>query len=253
MTARDLLVSEIFGPTLQGEGQTLGKPCVFIRLGGCNLHCSWCDTPYTWLFTSRQLPFHDKVDKPFDPQTQLRRMTYAQVYAQVSDLWGSIPDRIVISGGEPMLQQDAIAAMLDEWFKIGIPVHTIEIEIETAGTRPPSDLLRTWGNIQYNVSPKLEHSGNPLGLRDVPDAIHALKDAGATFKFVCRDRSDLTDVHMWQNKYEVANQDIWIMPEGTTVEDTMRHLKAIVDEVIAMEWNMTPRFHTLIWGDERGR
>ena len=44
----ELLISEIFGPTIQGEGKSIGQTASFIRLGGCNLHCVWCDTPYTW-------------------------------------------------------------------------------------------------------------------------------------------------------------------------------------------------------------
>jgi len=41
-------INEIFGPTFQGEGQTIGKLSEFVRVSGCNLTCSWCDTPYTW-------------------------------------------------------------------------------------------------------------------------------------------------------------------------------------------------------------
>ena len=43
-----LTVSEIFGPTFQGEGPFTGRAAVFLRLGRCNLDCKWCDTPYTW-------------------------------------------------------------------------------------------------------------------------------------------------------------------------------------------------------------
>lgn len=46
MSVRDLLVSEVFGPTVQGEGKHCGRIAAFVRLGGCNLHCRWCDTPY---------------------------------------------------------------------------------------------------------------------------------------------------------------------------------------------------------------
>jgi 7-carboxy-7-deazaguanine synthase len=66
-----LLVSEIFH-SLQGEGASLGRPCAFLRLGGCNLACSWCDTPYTWDWTGRN-------GRKYDPQQELRRMTPEEV------------------------------------------------------------------------------------------------------------------------------------------------------------------------------
>ena len=58
-------VNEIFGPTIQGEGSTVGKPCFFLRVAGCNLHCGWCDTYYTWNYEgttfSNEHEFGEKV------------------------------------------------------------------------------------------------------------------------------------------------------------------------------------------------
>ncbi len=47
-SAGQLLISEVFGPTLQGEGPSAGQAAAFVRLGACNLSCAWCDTAYTW-------------------------------------------------------------------------------------------------------------------------------------------------------------------------------------------------------------
>jgi 7-carboxy-7-deazaguanine synthase len=47
-TKPPLVVSEVFGPTIQGEGPHAGQRAAFVRLGGCNLTCTWCDTAYTW-------------------------------------------------------------------------------------------------------------------------------------------------------------------------------------------------------------
>src|SRR5438046_5626962 len=70
---RTLVVSEIFGPTFQGEGPSLGRRCVFLRLGACNLHCRWCDTPYTWDWTGRN-------GIEYDPRQELRRIGAGPVW-----------------------------------------------------------------------------------------------------------------------------------------------------------------------------
>ena len=59
-----LRVSELFY-SIQGEGPTLGKPSVFIRLAGCNLECVWCDTKYSWLFSQNRL---EKIKKRIPEQ-----------------------------------------------------------------------------------------------------------------------------------------------------------------------------------------
>jgi len=58
-----LKVNEIFGPTIQGEGKSSGMPCAFLRLSLCNLHCIWCDTPYTWNWKGTPFSHPEKFDQ----------------------------------------------------------------------------------------------------------------------------------------------------------------------------------------------
>src|ERR1700730_7162757 len=85
-----LVVSEVFGPTIQGEGPSLGRRAGFIRLGGCDLTCSWCDAAYTWN-ASR-----------YDLRAELTRMP---VTAMVERALVGDPEIVVITGGEPLLHQ----------------------------------------------------------------------------------------------------------------------------------------------------
>src|SRR5437016_1796340 len=124
MRTRSLVVSEIFGPTFQGEGPSLGRRCVFLRLGGCNLHCRWCDTPYTWDWTGRN-------GVAYEPRKELQPMDPMAVWESLRSLGA---ETLVISGGEPMLQQASLLPLLDrtvnaEWW----------VEIETAGTIAPDE------------------------------------------------------------------------------------------------------------------
>src|SRR3954451_18718764 len=94
-----LVVSEVFGPTFQGEGRSLGRRCGFVRLGRCNLACTWCDTKYTWDWSQ------------YDPSVELRRRTVDEV---VADLAAMDVPMVVITGGEPLLQQRAMAALVQQ-------------------------------------------------------------------------------------------------------------------------------------------
>src|SRR5687768_9454687 len=93
----ELVVSEVFGPTWQGEGPSLGRRAGFVRLGRCNLACSWCDTPYTWDWDR------------FDPAVELTRMSVDAIADRIASM--EVP-LVVITGGEPLLQQSHLAPLL---------------------------------------------------------------------------------------------------------------------------------------------
>jgi 7-carboxy-7-deazaguanine synthase len=253
----DLLVSEIFGPTFQGEGRSVGRTCVFVRLGGCNLACSWCDTPYTWAFDKRHAEMHHS-GKQYDPKAELTRMSPFSVAREVESLAISKFDLVVISGGEPMLQQEGIRALVKE-------LQTHDFEIETAGTRIVTEHLLDLNIpgveplIRYNVSPKLAHSGNPLGKRLVWTALDSLSRQPSIFKFVVDPKTweqDFAEVHEIMDGLKFVQfpeRRVWIMPVGTTAEEQLDNMSFLADKVLAEGWNFTPRLHTLIWGMERGR
>ncbi|HEX9030570.1 MAG TPA: 7-carboxy-7-deazaguanine synthase QueE [Streptosporangiaceae bacterium] len=235
MAADSLVVSEIFGPTFQGEGPSTGRRCVFLRLAGCTLACSWCDTPYTWDWKGTN-------GVAFSPSREMREMTADEIWAELR-LRGS--GFLVVSGGEPMLQQARLVPLLrraaaDGW----------RIEMETAGVRSPdagiADLVT-----QFNVSPKLSSSGNPLRRRINPVALRSLRSTRrAIWKFVAADSADLREVADVVASYDLA--PVYIMPLGRTGDDVISIARALAPEVLDRGWNLTLRTHVILYGDMRG-
>jgi 7-carboxy-7-deazaguanine synthase len=227
----ELAVSEVFGPTLQGEGPTAGRRAGFVRLARCNLDCSWCDTPYTWDWTR------------FDPANEVNRRSVDDVVAQLD---GMDVDRIVVTGGEPLLQQRALEPLL-----VALGTRGWAVEIETNGTIEPSAATTTMVT-QFNVSPKLANSGVALGRRIDPAALRALVDTGkAIFKFVVTGPADLDEVAALVEQHRLA--PVWLMPEGTTAGAIVEGARALAPHAVARGWHLGTRLHVVLWGDERGR
>ncbi|MCE4942270.1 MULTISPECIES: 7-carboxy-7-deazaguanine synthase QueE [Streptomyces] len=222
---------------MQGEGPSAGQRCAFVRLGGCNLSCRWCDTPYTWDWTGV-----GDSGVAYDPKRELRPMPWTDVLRAL--LAYEVP-LIVVSGGEPLSQQRRLLPLLGALTEAGR-----KVEIETNGTVVPQDDLVALG-VRFNVSPKLSHSGDPQARRIVPDALRAFAAVpGTAFKFVCRTTSDLDEVAQLVDRY--GTRPVWIMPEGQVPAEVGQHLSALGDDVVARGWNLTTRLHVAVWGDRRG-
>lgn len=234
---QDLVVNEVFGPTVQGEGRSLGRRCAFLRLGGCNLSCSWCDTPYTWDWTGAA-----EGGVAHDPRKELHRRPVDDV---VAELLAFDTDLIVISGGEPLGQQERLIPLV-----AALTGRGKEIEIETNGTHAAHPELVAAG-VRFNVSPKLSHSGDPRHRRIVPDALTSLSALpGSTFKFVCQNTRDLDEVAELVAAFDLSS--VWIMPIGRSADDVTKHMSELADAVVERGWNLTTRLHTLVWDDKRG-
>lgn len=230
-----LTVSETFGPTFQGEGPSLGRRCSFLRLGGCNLSCTWCDTPYTWDWTGRN-------GTAFDPRVELRRLSVRQVWSDLEDRGAQM---LVVSGGEPLLQQKSLVPLLELCKSSGW-----RIEVETAGTIIPASILVKLVD-QFNVSPKLANSGNSLIHRYRCEAIDALATTGkAIWKFVVVQAADFEEVAELVDRHRL--EPVYIMPEGESAEVIVSRSRALADVILARGWNLTTRLHVLLHGNQRG-
>lgn len=200
-------VSEIFGPTVQGEGRSAGMPCAFLRLALCNLHCIWCDTPHTWNWVGTTFAHPQKFVK----KDEVHEMSEDEIIARLDAIGEKA---LVISGGEPLLQHRQLTSLVRRLKEKGYWV-----EVETNGTVFPNqeliDLLD-----QINCSPKLSNSGDTQDLRERPDVLHSLSACSkVNFKFVIVDPQDMEEVLELVRKYQF--KEVRLMPEARTKEELL--------------------------------
>jgi organic radical activating enzyme len=160
---------EIFA-SIQGEGVSMGLPSTFVRLAICNLRCRWCDTAYTWDWARFERAASTLVLAADDVAEAVRALP---------------PRNVVVTGGEPLLQRRQLVPLI-----AALRAEGYRFEVETNGTVGPGPLA---GLIdQFNVSPKLAHSGNEGLRRIAPAALRELAATGrAWFKFVVAEPADL--------------------------------------------------------------
>lgn len=227
---RRLLVSEIFD-SLQGEGASAGKPCRFLRLALCNLHCHFCDTKYTWDFAR-----HDYE----------REVHEHQVDDLASELAGAPGRHLVVTGGEPLLQQRALVRLFSR-----LP-HDLYLEIETNGTRVPLSSLCERVD-QWNVSPKLASAGDTEALRIRPEALQALRDTGRAYlKLVVKTPSDLEEAEALRERFGFGKERTLLMPEAANREELGRLSPQVASWSQALGVRFSSRLHLLLWDGRRG-
>lgn len=215
---------EIFH-SIQGEGVSQGTPCIFLRLAGCNLSCSWCDTAYSWNGTV--------------PGVRLTPEAAAELALHYPCR------RLVLTGGEPLLQQKALPALLRL-----LPDHAVEME--TNGTiMPDAALLERI--IQFNVSPKLPHSGNDASKTWKPDILRRLAGTEkAWFKFVVACEDDIKDVLRRASGAGIPAERVLIMPLASTREELDAIRAQTVEWCLRYGLRFSDRLHIAIWGGKKG-
>ncbi|MET4133494.1 7-carboxy-7-deazaguanine synthase [Porphyrobacter sp. MBR-155] len=230
---------EIFA-SLQGEGPSAGTPVAFVRLSRCNLACVWCDTAYTWHFEGDNRPHRDGI--AFERKANQVTLSPAETAERIAALGQR---RLVITGGEPLLQAGGLAEMLEH-------LPDISVEIETNGTVAPPPRLDIRVD-QYNVSPKLAHSGNPAGLALIPERLDAFAaDPRAFFKFVIAAPEDVAEVLELQRRYRFKPGQVFLMAEGTD-SFTQRERQAwLAPLCLEHGLRMSDRLHIHLYGDTRG-
>lgn len=227
MSDTKLRIAEIF-TSLQGEGSLVGTPSTFIRVSGCNLRCSWCDTPYA----------------SHTPEGPVMEVT--EIAEQVLSVNAA---HVVITGGEPM-----IFGAVPELCRI-LRVAGRHITIETAGTSYydlPCDLM--------SISPKLANS-TPKGeqktkhedvRRNLEPLAQLTRRYACQFKFVVQCAADLVEIDALLRELPAHDHAIYLMAEGTDAELIRQRQRELVRPCIERGWRLTPRMHIDLFGNSRG-
>lgn len=239
---------EIFH-TIQGEGVSAGAPAVFIRTSRCNLHCVWCDTDHTWNFEGTPWP-HEKDALPGYTKHRKADVTFEIEPADTARriLAFGCP-RVVITGGEPLLQENELLAMTR---LIRDQQPDVFFEVETNATRLPSPAFADAID-QFNVSPKLSNAGMPESLRLNTEALAFFAAAGkAWFKFVVSSPADLAEIQTLAARFAIPRSRILLMPEGRNAAELDKSAPWLAEICRDLGFRFCDRLHIRLWGDKRG-
>lgn len=230
-----MLISEIFY-SVQGEGELVGVPSVFVRTSGCNLRCRWCDTPYA----------------SWNPEG-----TEMSIDAIVAEVEKHPAAHVVLTGGEPMLARGIhdLAARLRASGK--------HITIETAGTIAPGGIACDLASI----SPKLANSTPPAGSiepawierhersRLRPDILREwLGNYSFQLKFVVSSESNLAEIESLLDSIQlpIPPSKVLLMPEGIDPSTLDSRRGMLVDLCLRKGYRFCDRLHIRLFGNTRG-
>ncbi len=244
MTAsRTITVSECFGATIQGEGLLIGKPTVFVRTGGCDYRCSWCDSLYA------VLPEYKSEWYP---------MTTEQVFDEVQRLSGNTPILVTLSGGNPAMQP------LGDLIELGHR-HGYTFSLETQGS-----IAQPWfAQLDYlTLSPKAPSSKQITRWERLDKCIASATSQQGDhrvqihLKVVIFDEEDYGYARDVATRYptlplylQAGNHTPPHLAQEIDIPGILQRMEWLVERTIADHWyNVTIllQLHTLIWGNKRG-
>ena len=289
--------SEMFW-SFQGEAELAGTPTVWLRFFGCNLECNgfgqeqptepdtwelpykdydliavdrvedlpvWdkgCDSSYTWSMKYKHLATDTTIEGACDKlESLLPHGKFTHPISKQNNM-------LAFTGGEPMLQQRQMKAIVNE-FLIRGNVPKI-ITVETNGTKKLNKDLQDFINVyladmgirwHWAISPKLWHTSGEVKAVDVDNFMSYIEGTKSTgiIKFVCNGSKDswrevdhfADHIEMWARHAEMKKPDIWIMPAGATKEE-QENVAAICNVAMEKGYKVATRNHCYVYGNQIG-
>ncbi len=233
MTQETIRISEIFGPTIQGEGALIGQPTVFVRTGGCDYRCTWCDTPHA-------------VDSEF--RHEWKPMSAVDIMAQVETLSGGKPLMVSLSGGNPAIQP------LGELIRLGHE-KGYKFALETQGS-----VAQEWFNDLdlLTLSPKPPSSAMKTDWKKFDECLKNVgKHTEIALKIVVFDQDD----YDYARTRRYPHLPLYLQPGNHSVSGAVditglqSRLLWLSEQVTKDGWfeaTVLPQLHVMIWGNQRG-
>ena len=212
-------INELF-ETIQGEGSFTGQPSIFIRLQGCPVACSWCDTKHTW-----EIEISDEVTKEImltksQETAQWASFSVSQILALITER-GYIAKHIVITGGEPcMVDLTPLCSAFDE---LGYST-----QVETSGTFEINVSDKCW----VTVSPKINMRGG------YPILNSAMKRADE-IKFPIATEQHIDDLKALLVEHNIENTPIYLQP----ISQKTRATELAIKTCITNNWRLSVQVH----------
>lgn len=229
-------ISEIFGPTIQGEGDLIGHPTVFVRIGGCTYNCSFCDTLYAVLEQYRK---------------DWTLMSSSEILKVIKTLSGNEPILVTFSGGNPAMQD------LSEIIRLG------SYEGYTFCAETQGDLYKEWFNDldQLILSPKPPSSLMKTDYNKLDYIITMMtRPEKVCLKIVVSDKRDFDyAINIFQRYPSITKKYISPCnispgdPDLDSIYDKMRYITDLMLENKIYDVCLTPQMHVLMYGNERGK
>lgn len=250
---KSLAISEYFY-SIQGEGKTSGHNAIFLRFTACNLICGGRGTLKDGKLHNGALWRCDSIDVWKSGTryeiSELIELLEKEVRLTERMLEGC---HLILTGGEPMLQQDALANFLGELYRrTPSLVFNSHIEVETNGTILPSPqfsaLVDTW-----NVSVKLANSGETEERRIKPEVINYFNLVkGSIYKFVVSDYLNVLEIIKLIGDNDIPRKKVWLMPSCESKSDLLIMQESVVKYCLEFGFNYSNRMQIQIWDKTTG-
>lgn len=237
-------IMEIFGPTIQGEGMVIGQKTMFVRTGGCDYSCAWCDSAFTW-----------------NGEEKAQMKSADEVYQELLNVGSKDNElnfnHVTISGGNPALIREPMSELIDM-----LHAENIKVGLETQGS-----LYRDWFTKidDLTISPKPPSSKMKTDFKKLDDIIEELEnhDTNYTLKVVIFNEEDFKYAKMVHERYKEYEREFFVsvgnndpLEAGSISQRLLEDLGNLWDMVLkdpkANDFKPLPQLHTLVFDNKRG-